>query len=102
MIKKLKNKIKTMFDEWNPTPNPDHTVWTVEVKAISKVFNTEVEAQKYADKMNRENLFKVKKLDINPTRKPKPKKNKWGGVKPEGWRFPQSYTDDKGNYYQFE
>ena len=25
-----------------------------------------VESQKYVDKMNKENLFKVKKLDVNP------------------------------------
>ena len=46
--------------------NPDHTVWTVEVEAISKVFATEAEAQKWVDKMNKKKIFKVKKLDVNP------------------------------------
>ena len=46
--------------------NSDHTVWTVEVKAVSKVFSTKEQAQKYVDEMNKENLFKVKKLDVNP------------------------------------
>ena len=45
--------------------NPDHTVWEVEVKEY-EVFGTEEEAQEYADKMNKENIFKVKKLDVNP------------------------------------
>ena len=77
-IKKLKRKIKSwwrrnivapvppgqedMFDEWNP----DHTVWTVEVEAVRKVFATEVEAQKYIDFTNKKDTFKVKKLDVNP------------------------------------
>ncbi len=45
--------------------NPDHTVWEVEVKEYA-VFGTEEEAQKYANKMNKENVFKAKKLDVNP------------------------------------
>ena len=45
--------------------NSDHTVWTVEVKAVSKVFSTKEQAQKYIDE-NGENLFKLKKLDVNP------------------------------------
>ena len=48
--------------------NPDHTVWTVEVEAISKVFATEAEAQKYIDFMNKRDIFKVKKLDVNPNK----------------------------------
>ena len=44
--------------------NPDHTVWEVEVNECA-VFNTKEEAQKYADKMNKENVFKVKELDIH-------------------------------------
>jgi len=92
MIDKLKNKIKAwwrrnivapvppgqedMFDEWNPNQNndenPNHTVWTVEVEKISNVFATKEEAQKWVDKMNKKNLFKIKKLDVNPANlKPK-------------------------------
>ena len=52
--------------------NPDHTVWTVEVEAIKKVFATKEDAQKYIDNlismMNKENMFKVKKLDVNPNK----------------------------------
>ena len=52
--------------------NPDHTVWTVEVEAIKKVFATKEDAQKYIDNlismMNKENVFKVKKLDVNPNK----------------------------------
>ena len=52
--------------------NPDHTVWTVEVEAIRKVFATKEDAQKYIDNlismMNKENMFKVKKLDVNPNK----------------------------------
>ena len=52
--------------------NPDHTVWTVEVEAIRKVFATKEDAQKYIDNlismMNKENVFKVKKLDVNPNK----------------------------------
>ncbi len=82
MIDKLKNKIKAwwrrnivapvppgqedMFDEWNPNQNKDHIVWTVEVEKISNVFATKEEAQKWVDKMNKKNLFKIKKLDVNP------------------------------------
>tara|TARA_R100001244_G_scaffold90612_1_gene68796 strand:+ start:1995 stop:2249 length:255 start_codon:yes stop_codon:yes gene_type:complete len=46
--------------------NPDHTVWTVEVEAISKVFATEAEAQKYIDFTNKKDIFKVKKQNVNP------------------------------------
>ena len=48
--------------------NPDHTVWTVEVEAVRKAFANEDEAKKYANKMNvlGEDIFKVKKLDVNP------------------------------------
>ena len=56
--------------------NPDHTVWTVEVEAIKKVFATKEDAQKYIDNlismMNKENMFKVKKVDVNPNKM-------WGG-----------------------
>ena len=52
--------------------NPDHTVWTVEVEAIRKVFATKEDAQKYIDNlismMNKERMFKVKKLDVNPNK----------------------------------
>ena len=52
--------------------NPDHTVWTVEVEAIKKVFATKEDAQKYIDNlismMNKERMFKVKKLDVNPNK----------------------------------
>ena len=52
--------------------NLDHTVWTVEVEAIKKVFATKEDAQKYIDNlismMNKENMFKVKKLDVNPNK----------------------------------
>ena len=48
--------------------NPDHTVWTVEVEAVSKVFATEAEAQTYVYFMNRRDIFKVKKLDVNPNK----------------------------------
>ena len=48
--------------------NPDHTVWTVEVEAVSEVFANEYEAQKYIDFTNKENIFKVKKLDVNPNK----------------------------------
>ena len=56
--------------------NPDHTVWTVEVEAIKKVFAAKEDAQKYIDNlismMNKENMFKVKKLNVNPANlKPK-------------------------------
>ena len=52
--------------------NPDHTVWIVEVEAIKKVFATKEDAQKYIDNlisiMNKERMFKVKKLDVNPNK----------------------------------
>ena len=87
--------------------NPDHTVWTIEIESAnwdvtsaSKVFATEELAQKCVDKMNKENLFKVKKLDVNPARKPK--QSVIPGVKPKGWKWPQSYRDDTGASYQFE
>ena len=85
-----------------PNKNPDHTVWTVEVEAISKVFATEAEAQTYVDFMNKSkrDIFKVKKLDVNPARKPK--QSVIPGVKPKGWKWPQSYRDDTGASYQFE
>ena len=46
--------------------NPDHTVWTVDEGAIRRVFATAEQAQKYVDKMDKENIFKIKKLDVNP------------------------------------
>jgi len=50
----------------------ENRVWVVKIEAVSKVFATEEEAQKYTDKMNKENIFKVKKLDVNPANlKPK-------------------------------
>ena len=56
----------------NLLENPDHTVWTVEVEAIRKVFATKEDAQKYIDNlismMNMERMFKVKKLDVNPNK----------------------------------
>ena len=56
----------------NLPENPDHTVWTVEVEAIRKVFATKEDAQKYIDNlismMNKERMFKVKKLDVNPNK----------------------------------
>lgn len=56
-----------ILDYDDESENPDHTVWEVEVKEYA-VFGTEEEAQKYADKMNKENLFKAKKLDVNPNK----------------------------------
>ena len=65
--------IEKYEDEHYTIPNPDHTVWIIEIAAAkwdvtsaSKVFATEELAQKCVDKMNKENLFKVKKLDVNP------------------------------------
>ena len=60
------------LDRDDESENPDHTVWTVEVEAIKKVFATKEDAQKYIDNlismMNKENMFKVKKLDVNPNK----------------------------------
>ena len=92
--------IEKYEDEHYTIPDPDHTVWTVEVEAISKVFATEAEAQKYIDFTNKKDIFKVKKLDVNPARKPK--QSVIPGVKPKGWKWPQSYRDDTGASYQFE
>ena len=61
-----------ILDRNDESENPDHTVWTVEVEAIKKVFATKEDAQKYIDNlismMNKENMFKVKKLDVNPNK----------------------------------
>ena len=61
-----------ILDRDDESENPDHTVWTVEVEAIKKVFATKEDAQKYIDNlismMNKENVFKVKKLDVNPNK----------------------------------
>ena len=61
-----------ILDRDDESENPDHTVWTVEVEAIRKVFATKEDAQKYIDNlismMNKENVFKVKKLDVNPNK----------------------------------
>ena len=61
----------------NLPANPDYTVWTVDVEKISNVFATEAEAQKYVDFTNKKDIFKLKKLDVNPANlKPyKPNKN---------------------------
>ena len=61
-----------ILDRDDESENPDHTVWTVEVEAIKKVFATKEDAQKYIDNlismMNKERMFKVKKLDVNPNK----------------------------------
>jgi hypothetical protein len=61
-----------ILDHDDESENPDHTVWTVEVEAIRKVFATKEDAQKYIDNlismMNKERMFKVKKLDVNPNK----------------------------------
>ena len=61
-----------ILDYDDESENPDHTVWTVEVEAIKKVFATKEDAQKYIDNlismMNKERMFKVKKLDVNPNK----------------------------------
>ena len=70
----LEGEYNDIPDEYSDdeSENPDHTVWTVEVEAIKKVFATKEDAQKYIDNlismMNKENMFKVKKLDVNPNK----------------------------------
>ena len=66
------NRNNEILDCDDESENPDHTVWTVEVEAIKKVFATKEDSQKYIDNlismMNKENMFKVKKLDVNPNK----------------------------------